>query len=192
MPSTDGRLGTRERDVLLGIAQASIRHGLERGTPLPVRAPDYEGALREPGASFVTLKRGGALRGCIGSLEARRPLVEDVAANAFAAAFEDPRFPPLAPEELEDLAVSVSVLTPPEPLPCASEEELIARLVPGEDGLIIADGAHRATFLPAVWESLPEPRDFLRELRRKAGLPPDHWSPRLRVWRYRTESFGTA
>jgi len=111
-----------------------------------------------------------------------------VVENARAAAFYDPRFPPLERRELGGLDIHLSVLTPSEPLPAASEAELLAALAPGEDGLILEEGPRRSTFLPQVWESLPEPRDFLRQLKRKAGLPPDHWSPDLRFRRYRVET----
>ncbi len=129
------------------------------------------------------------MRGCIGSLEARRPLVEDIAHNAHAAAFHDPRFPPLSPAELADLTIHIAILQPAEALAFHSEAELLAQLRPGIDGLILQDGAHRATFLPAVWEGLPEPRQFLNELKRKAGLRMDYWSDSIQAWRYTTESF---
>ncbi len=177
------------RRLLKEVARASIEHGLRHGRPLQPDPADYPPPLRERRASFVTLKRGGELRGCIGSLEAGRPLVVDVAHNAYAAAFRDPRFPPLQPEELRDLEISLSVLSPPEPLAFESEGDLLARLRPGVDGLILTDGHHRGTFLPSVWEQLPDPADFLRQLKLKAGLPPDHWSPGLRVERYTTESW---
>lgn len=113
----------------------------------------------------------------------------DVAENAFASAFRDPRFPPLAHFELADLIIEISVLGPSQPLSFTSEEELLRIIEPGRDGLILEDGTARGTFLPTVWESLPHPRDFLRHLKQKAGLGPDHWSEQIRVRRYRTESF---
>jgi len=177
-----------DRKALLGVARASIRHGLERGGPLPVDPARYSPRLREPGACFVTLRRSGALRGCVGSIEATRSLVEDVARNAFASAFRDSRFPTLSEEEEADLDLHLSILTPPEPLPCGSEAELLSKLQPGIDGLILQDGSHRATFLPAVWESLAEPKKFLVALKRKAGLREDHWSDGIRFHRYRTET----
>lgn len=135
--------------------------------------------LDAPGASFVTLTLGrvpgGALRGCIGSLEARRPLREDVEANAVAAALHDPRFAPLTARELDDTVVEVSVLSAPAALPAADEAELLARLRPGVDGVVLSACGRRATFLPQVWEQLPDPADFLARLRRKAGLPADYW-----------------
>ncbi|HHH35913.1 MAG TPA: AmmeMemoRadiSam system protein A [Gammaproteobacteria bacterium] len=183
-------LSAGQRRTLLDIARRSIVHGLEHGRPLEVDPAIYEPRLRAPGASFVTLQLDGRLRGCIGSLEAHRPLVRDVAANAFAAAFQDPRFPPLVHEELAALHIHISVLGAPSPLDFTSEADLLRQLRPGVDGLILEAEGHRGTFLPSVWESLPEPREFLRQLKLKAGLPPDYWSDRVRVLRYTTESFG--
>jgi AmmeMemoRadiSam system protein A len=177
-----------DREALLEVARASIRHGLAHGSPIPVDLEHYSPRLREPGACFVTLRRAGVLRGCVGSLEATRPLVEDVARNAFNAAFRDTRFPQLPEEESPDLEIHLSILTPPEPLPCSSEADLLSKLQPGIDGLILQDGPCRATFLPSVWESLAEPKQFLAELKRKAGLATDHWSEGIRFQRYRTES----
>ena len=177
-----------DREALLEAARASIRHGLERGSPLRVDPDRFSPRLREPGACFVTLRCSGRLRGCVGSLEATRSLVEDVAQNAFASAFRDSRFQPLTQEEEAGLDVHLSILTPPEPLPCRSEAELLSKLQPGIDGLILQDGPNRATFLPSVWESLVEPKKFLAELKRKAGLREDHWSDGIRFQRYRTES----
>ena len=181
-------LADQTRQQLLGIAIDSIRHGLARGTPLEVDARQLPDDLRATRATFVTLERKKRLRGCIGMLEARFPLGVDVANNAFNAAFRDPRFPPLAEDELEGLDIHISILSPPEPLPCADEADLLEKIRPNVDGLIIADGWHHATFLPSVWEHLPKPRDFVAELKMKAGLAPDHWSKTLKVERYTTES----
>jgi uncharacterized protein len=177
------------RETLLDVALQSIKHGLKTESPLKVSAGDYEYELRELRSTFVTLNRQGDLRGCIGHLEATLPLVEDVAENAFSAAFRDPRFPPLNAQELEGLEIHISVLTPPEVLACDSETDLLAKLRPNTDGLIIADGLRRGTFLPSVWEQLPEPAEFLLHLKRKAGMPDDYWSESLHVYRYETESF---
>lgn len=192
MPSpekTDQPLSEVGRKILLRLANDSIRHGLATGKPVKVQASDYADELQAQRASFVTLNRHGDLRGCIGHLEAIMPLVEDVVENAFAAAFRDPRFPHLRELELEGLDIHISVLTPATPMSFSSEEELIAQLRPGIDGLILEDGANRGTFLPSVWESLPEPADFFRHLKLKAGLSPIHWSDSLKVSRYETESF---
>jgi len=178
------------RQTLLQIARDSIRHGLEYGRPLTVHAADYPEELRPLRASFVTLHRHGELRGCIGILEALRPLAEDVAYHAWAAAFEDPRFAPLAEWELEGLDIHISILSPPQPLEFENEADLLRQLRPGSDGLILRDRGHRGTFLPSVWESLPQPHDFWQHLKLKAGLPPDWWSDTLQVERYTTESFG--
>ena len=145
--------------------------------------------LREPGASFVTLKLEDDLRGCIGTIEPHRPLALDVAHNARAAAYYDSRFPPLGPHELAELAIEVSVLSPREPLAAANESEALQRLRPRVDGIYLEFGSMSATFLPQVWESLPDPADFLGELRRKAGLPPGFWHPGIKLSRYTVEKF---
>ena len=177
------------RQQLLHIAKASIKHGLEKGRPLPVRPDEYDNELQQVRASFVTLKLHGELRGCIGRLHAERPLVEDIAENAFSAAFRDPRFAPLTEHEFPHLEYHISILDEPVDLPVTSENDLIEKLIPGKDGLILEDGLHRGTFLPSVWESLPNPRDFVRHLKMKAGLPGNSWSDSFRVQRYRVEEF---
>ncbi|MBW2384376.1 MAG: AmmeMemoRadiSam system protein A [Deltaproteobacteria bacterium] len=155
-------------------------------------APEAEASsspLAAVRASFVTLRREGTLRGCIGSLEATEPLVESVWRNARRAAFHDPRFAPLSQLEFTDLEIHVSVLSPLEPMQIVSEADLLAQLRPGVDGLLIEEGKQRATFLPDVWQSLSDPPSFLNQLKQKAGLAPDHWSPGLRAWRYRTHVY---
>ena len=176
------------RSTLLAVARDSIQQGLRVGQPLSVDLNDYTSELRQKRASFVTIELEEKLRGCIGHLQAVQALVQDVAENAFAAAFRDPRFPPLSIEEFPLLAVHISVLSPAEPISFSSESDLIAQLRPGIDGLILEDGAARGTFLPSVWNSLPDPRDFLVHLKRKAGLPSSHWSPGIKIYRYRAES----
>lgn len=189
MPSLPIDLDAARRERLLALARDAIRAALEEA-PLPAAdAQLLAGLPGQPLACFVTLTQGGRLRGCIGTLEPQDPLPLAVARNAVSAALRDPRFPPLQPDELAATRISISVLTPSQPLPAASEAELLAALVPGQDGLIIEDGPHQATFLPQVWEQLPAPRDFLRHLKAKAGLAADAWSPRMRCWRYRTLSF---
>jgi len=178
-----------DRAVLLGVARESIRHGLRESSVLSLRLADYSRTLCREGASFVTLKRYGELRGCIGTLAAMQPLVENVNANAYSAAFRDPRFPPLAGSELAGLDIHISVLGTPEPMNFRSEHDLLRQLRPGEDGLIVEEGSRRGTFLPSVWEQLPQPGEFLRHLKIKAGLPEDYWSQTLRVRRYAVESF---
>ncbi len=171
------------------MARASIAHGLAHGVPLPARAEDFEPVLREVRGTFVTLNLKGTLRGCIGSLEAHQPLVEDVARHAFDAAFRDPRFRPVTAEEAPQLELHISLLSPNEPMGIRDEADLLRQLRRGVDGLIIAQGRRRATFLPSVWESLPEPAQFLAHLKRKAGIPPGPSDEPLRAWRYTTESF---
>ncbi len=185
-------LAVTEQTTLLQIAARSIRAGLEQGQTYQPELEGLSPALRRSGASFVTLELDGRLRGCIGMLEAVRPLARDVAENAHAAAFRDPRFPPLRDAEYPQLALEISILGPAEALQFASEAELLQQLVPFEDGLILEDHGRRGTFLPTVWESLPRPEQFLAQLKQKAGLPADYWSDSLRVWRYRTQSFSRA
>lgn len=179
----------QQRAEMLRVARASIAHGLRSGGPLPVQAGDFEPALQSPRATFVTLNRSGRLRGCIGMLEAQRPLIVDVAENAYAAAFRDPRFPPLIAAEEGDLDLHISVLSPSEPIRFSSQEDLLGQLRPGIDGLILSDHGRRGTFLPSVWEQLPTAALFLAHLKQKAGLAADHWSDSLQVRRYTTESF---
>lgn len=182
-------LNEAERVALHGVARASIRHGLAHHRALAVIAAEFPDALQQHAASFVTLEINGELRGCIGTLEAYRPLVADVAANAFSAAFRDSRFPPLTPHEESRLDIHISVLSTPEPVHVRNEAELIGLLRPDIDGLVLSEGARRGTFLPSVWEQLPEARDFLAHLKRKAGLPANYWSSTLRVERYTCEEF---
>jgi AmmeMemoRadiSam system protein A len=191
MPSTEAAvLAPAQRATLLGVARRSIEHGLAYGRPLLVTPSEYHRDLKAVRASFVTLQMAGQLRGCIGHLEAVQPLVVDVAENAFAAAFRDPRFRPLTAAEWPAVEVHLSVLTRPEPLQFSDETDLLRQIRPGEDGLILQDGPNRGTFLPSVWDALPDPIEFLVQLKRKAGLAANHWSDRMEVYRYATESFG--
>lgn len=166
--------------VLLPLARAAIARELGR----PQAADDTAPWLRETGACFVTLTQQGGLRGCIGTLEAHRPLRDDVRANALAAAFRDPRFAPLSARELERTEVEVSLLSPMQPLQFGSEAEALAQLRPGADGLVFEYGGRRSTFLPQVWEQLPDAEDFMAQLKRKAGLPPSFWHEEVRLRRY--------
>lgn len=140
--------------------------------------------LEEPGAVFVTLTLDGQLRGCIGSLEAHRSLGRDLEANAQAAAFHDPRFTPIERDELDRVHIEVSILSAPEAMHFSSEEDALGQLRPGTDGVVLQSGWHRATFLPQVWEQLPDPRQFIAQLKRKAGLPADYWSDSVQISRY--------
>lgn len=183
-------LSPEQRKLLLDLARDSIRHGLKNRKPMPVELDRLPPELTAQRATFVTLEKKGELRGCIGSLEAVRPLAVDIAANAYAAAFRDPRFPPVAEPEVDELEIHLSLLTPAEPIAFSSEADLIAQLQPGLDGLILEEGGMRGTFLPSVWEGLPEPREFLQHLKLKAGLPAHYWSTTLKIYRYRTETIG--
>lgn len=183
-------LSTSDKSTLLDIAQQSIHCGLENGHAMPVKMGKFKPSLQDNGASFVTLHLNHKLRGCIGSLEAYRPLVRDVSENAYAAAFCDPRFALLALPETSDLAIHISVLTPAELISFTSEQALLEMIRPGMDGLILEDNKHRGTFLPSVWDSLPEPELFLAHLKQKAGFPANYWSDSIKVSRYQTDSFG--
>ena len=172
---------------LTGLARQAIAQRLGLGgRPSPHAAGSWAEA---DGASFVTLTLAGRLRGCVGSLEAYQPLADDVIANAQAAAFRDPRFPPLTVAEFAHVTIEVSVLSAPEPMTVTSEADLLSQLRPGRDGVIFAAGGRRATFLPQVWEQLPAPADFMAHLRRKAGLPGDYWADDVRLWRYGVTAF---
>ncbi len=177
-----------EGETLLEVAQQSIEYGLDFGKSLLVEPHDYVEALRSIRATFVTLEIQKNLRGCIGTLEAKTPLVSDVAYHAYAAAFSDPRFPGLRRDEFPRLEIHISILGEPEQMFFESEADLIRQLRPGVDGLILSDGPYRGTFLPSVWESLTEPAEFFSHLKRKAGLSPNHWSKTLQVERYMVES----
>ena len=187
-PSTDAWLTPDVADLLVDVAWRAIHAGLADARRLLVRAAEYPEPVREFRATFVTLHRRGDLRGCIGTILPHRPLVEDVAHNAYSAAFGDPRFPPLERHELDGLDLHLSVLSPLEAMAFRSEADLLGQIRPGLAGLLLEDGRHVGTFLPSVWESLPEPVAFWRALKRKAGLPADYWSASLRVSRYTATS----
>jgi AmmeMemoRadiSam system protein A len=184
MVSLDPSFSEDEGRILLRVARGSIENGLREGKPSREDASGYPPALRDLRATFVTLRRQGDLRGCVGSLEARHPLVVDVAENAFKAAFTDTRLPSIEAWEIESLDVHISILSPLEPVTAPSEAILMNQLRPGVDGLVLREGLRRSTFLPSVWESLSDPREFLRELKLKAGLPEDYWSETLAFQRY--------
>ncbi len=170
---------------LVMIARRAIGTALgDAASVRPERAEPGHPALEAPGATFVTLFKDGMLRGCIGTIEARRPLGIDVRANAVAAAFDDPRFPRLCVDEFRDTSVEVSLLSAPEAMTADGEQDLLAQLRPGVDGVVLEFAGRRATFLPQVWETLREPAEFIAELKRKAGLPIDFWSSAVHVSRY--------
>ena len=172
--------------VLTGLARASIAKHLQTDHSAVVPRPGW---LDDPGAAFVTLTQRGQLRGCIGSLVAHRPLHEDVAHNAAAAAFSDPRFPPLRAAELALTDIEVSVLSAPAPMPFTDQADALSQLRPGVDGVILTAAGRRATFLPQVWEELPDKREFIAHLLRKAGLPPTYWGDDVRLSRYTVTAF---
>ena len=184
-------LTKEDKTFLLGLARSAIKTYLKNQTKIDV---DPKGVpsekLTENGACFVTLKIENELRGCIGTLDAHRPLVMDVIDNALNSAFGDPRFPPLGKEELAKIKISISVLTKPEPFPVDSPEGLLKKLIPGKHGLILKQGWNRATFLPAVWEELKGKEEFLSHLSMKAGLGPEAWKdPKTKFEVYEAEEF---
>ena len=182
----------RHKQTILNTACYAIDIGIKHHQRYSPSTEGVHRALLEHGASFVTLEINAQLRGCIGSLEPRRTLLSDIASNAYAAAFNDPRFSPLTGAELASLQVTVSVLSEAVKLDCVDEQDCLEKLQPGVDGLIISDHNQRATFLPSVWSSLPEPRDFLLELKRKAGFAADYWSDSIQISRYSTEHISAA
>lgn len=176
-----------ERTIILQTASEAISYGIIQNRPMTLDLSKYPSVLLQQGACFVTLHLNKQLRGCIGSLQAHQPLISDIELNAFNAAFRDPRFLPLTQPEFSKISLSVSVLSEPKVINFCSENDLIQQLQPGIDGLIINDHGYRATFLPSVWEQLPEPRIFLNHLKIKAGLPTNYWSNTLTIERYTTE-----
>ena len=177
---------------LLRVARGSIDYGLVHRKPLPVDCEDLPAALAEPRATFTTLHAAVKLRGCCGTLEASQPLAKDVSHSAFQAAFRDPRFDPVGKHELDAISLEVSVLSPMEKITVADEADLLQSLRPGVDGLVLIEDWRRATFLPKVWESLPEPQQFLAQLKVKCGLPGNYWSERLEFLRYETTTYTEA
>lgn len=173
--------------VLLEIAKESIAHEV-LGTP---ETDHPEPWLHDLGATFVTLRIADALRGCLGSLQAHRPLLVDLRENARAAASRDPRFAPLTPAEWPNTVVEVSLLSPLAEVPCHSENDAIRHLSQGRDGWYLTLGQRSGTFLPQVWDSLPEPANFLHHLKEKAGLATASWDPSIRLWRYTVRKWTT-
>jgi len=185
------QLTAEEKKTLLRAARRALEAGVRGDTPAPIPASELTPALRQNGASFVTLTKRGQLRGCIGVLEAHQPLAEDVQEHAIAAALNDYRFPSVSSAELDQLEIEVSRLTVPQPLHYTSPEDLLAKLRPGIDGVTLRDSSgRRATFLPQVWHQLPEKEQFLTHLCQKMGASPDAWrGGRLTVHTYQVEEF---
>ncbi len=186
----DVPLSPEERSTLLRLARRSIDLAIN-GRSLPrLILSDFSAPLREQGASFVTLTEHGELRGCIGALEAYQPLVQDVCEHAVAAATEDYRFSSVQPFEFPRLKIEISRLTPPAQLKYTSPDELLTLLHPLEDGVVLKDMGRRATFLPQVWEKIPDPATFLNHLCQKMGAPADLWrSKPIQVFTYQVEEF---
>nr|WP_320135180.1 AmmeMemoRadiSam system protein A [uncultured Amphritea sp.] len=169
-----------DQRYLIQLAREVVSQGVQGLPPASPNMASVSAALKQPRGCFVTLTLDGRLRGCIGNLEADASLVESVSRNSYLAAFKDQRFTPVTAAELNRLSYEISILTPLTPLPVNSEAELLAALRPGVDGLVLADDGHKATFLPSVWEQLPQPERFVSLLRQKAGLPVGYWSDSLR------------
>ncbi|PWB52401.1 MAG: hypothetical protein C3F13_11610 [Anaerolineales bacterium] len=183
-------LSEADRTYLLSLARQTIENHL-RGHKVP--ALDFERLspqLRADGASFVTLTYRGYLRGCIGSLEPIQSLAEDVREHALDAAFQDYRFPPVQLKEMNEIEIEISYLTRPEPLKYTDSDDLLRKIRPNMDGVVIRDGVRRATFLPQVWEKVPDPEEFLEQLCMKMGAPADTWKrKKLEVLTYQVEEF---
>lgn len=184
------RLTPPEKAELLRLARQALEQAVRGEKFIPLDLSGLPVTLREQGASFVTLTRRGELRGCIGALTAYQPLAEDVREHAAAAALEDYRFPPVCREELAEISIEISRLTPPQPLDYQDGEDLLRRLRPGVDGVVLHDGIRRATFLPQVWEKIPDAGLFLGHLCEKMGAPKDLWRcKKLAVEIYEVEEF---
>ena len=172
------------QESLLRVAAQSIVTGFERGRPLRLRESRYPEELRQKGATFVNIYYNGALRGSAGSGEPKRSILEDIAENAYAAAFSDFRFIPLNEEEIKNAEITISILTRPSPVRFENEKDLLAKIKPHQDGLILRERSNKALFLPQVWETFSSPEEFLAYLKQKAGLPMDYWSPTVKVYRF--------
>jgi AmmeMemoRadiSam system protein A len=188
MSNQFGYYNVQDRQAILRIASMSALHGLQHDAPLPVNLMHFSPRLRENRAVFVTFNNNGQLRGCIGALQASRPLIHEVAIYAHAAVTRDPRFARVRPEELPGLDIHISVLTEPTQMAFSSLPDLLSQIRPDIDGLILHEGKYRGTFLPSVWRQIPDKSKFLDGLRAKAGLPSGYWSPTVQILRYQTET----
>jgi len=182
-------LTAKDKQLLLKLARNSIIAAANEDTFTREDSSEYPPALQQDAACFVTLTQGDQLRGCIGSLEARQPLYMDVIDNAQSSAIRDPRFLPLGRDEIDKTHIEISVLSPIEPIHFSSEDDLLEQINPFEDGLLLEEGRYRGTFLPLVWDKIPDKNIFLQELKVKAGLSRNYWSDTLNVSRYRTIIF---
>jgi len=183
------QLTADDESRLLDLAGESLRHGLQFGRAIDVVPAEFPENLQAVGATFVTLRKGPELRGCIGSMRASVHLVVDVAHNAFSAGFRDPRFPPISAEEFAELSVSISVLSPPQAVNVKTESELLELMLQTESGWILRRGEQRGLLLPSVWKTLPEPHRFLEQLKVKAGMAADSWSEDMIIERFTARSF---
>ena len=183
-------ISAAEKQILLKTARQAVEMTLKGEELPPLNREELPPNLLEPGACFVTLTKAGQLRGCVGSIEAVQPLIQDVRDRAVGAAFGDPRFPSVTAPELEDLEIEVSILTSPEPLFYDTPKDLVRKLRVGVDGVILKGQYRRATFLPQVWQNLPDPELFLARLCQKMGLAPDAWRVnKMGVDIYQVEKF---
>ena len=182
-------LDALQQKTLKDTANRSIKHGFTSNHALNVDITEFDECLRHQRATFVTLRHNNQLRGCIGVLEAYRPLVQDIASNAWSAAFQDSRFPPLQQQEFDELDIHISILQPAQNMQFSSEKNLIDQINKGEDGIILRAAGKRATFLPSVWDAIDSKQEFLNQLKLKAGLPKNYWSDDITVQRYAVESF---
>ncbi len=187
---TEDQLSPEEHALLLQLARQTLLEFFAEGKKSKIDLTKYSEQLQKNGATFVTLTKHGELRGCVGALEAYQPLVEDVRDHVLAAAFDDYRFPPLHPEELAEIEIEISRLTPPVPVQYRNSDDLIKKIRPEIDGVILRDGHRRATFLPQVWEKLTQPEMFLSHLCQKMGSDPEAWRfKKLEVFIYQVEMF---
>jgi len=184
-------LSRQEQHILLNLAREAISYAVQGDQAPAADLSSLTSRLSQKGASFVTLLGPhGELRGCIGTIEAHSPLAHDVQRNALGSAMRDPRFPPVSPDELDGLHIELSILTPPQALDFDGPDDLLAKIRPHIDGIIIEKGWQRATLLPSVWEKIPDPRQFMNTLCLKAGLWEDEWQqPGMAVYVYQAEKF---
>jgi len=187
-PSQD-EFDEETQKILQSVGQESIEYGLAFASTKLIDSRTYPQPIQEKRASFVTIKIEEKLRGCMGSLKPRMPLVSDVSHNAFAAAFNDPRFPSLSRDEFEKISIGISVLSPSSKVEFASQEDLLDKLQPKTDGFILRYRQQTGTFLPVVWENISEPEQFLKHLKAKAGLSPDFWSEEITIERFTATCF---